>query len=182
MSHRDVEWMIATGSKKEIIANTRLIEEGKEIDALYIVLEGQFTVSFEGRDIAELSGGEVVGEMSFITRSLPSATVTAITDSVVWSMCRQQLQEKLQQDIDFSSRFYKAIHSVMSDRLSIKSPQSQYQASKIKPLPNYYGSQKNLNSPAYSTDHAGQQKVKSFEPLRKFKSFVSFKKECLTSA
>jgi len=135
LSDKDVEWMIATGSKKEIIANTTLIEEGKEIDALYIVLHGQFTVSFEGRDIAELSGGEVVGEMSFITRSLPSATVTAITDSVVWSMCRQQLQEKLKQDKDFASRFYKAISIILAERLPGQVDQDQYR--KIKFFINY---------------------------------------------
>ncbi|NES86488.1 MAG: cyclic nucleotide-binding domain-containing protein [Moorea sp. SIO2B7] len=117
LSDRDVEWMIATGSKKEIIADTTLIEEGKEIDALYIVLDGQFTVSVGGRDIAELSGGEVVGEMSFLKRSLPSATVTAVTNSEVWSIERQQLQQKLQQDTEFSSRFYKAISIIISDRL-----------------------------------------------------------------
>ncbi|NEO62402.1 MAG: cyclic nucleotide-binding domain-containing protein [Moorea sp. SIO4G2] len=156
LSDRDVEWMIATGSKKEIIADTTLIEEGKEIDALYIVLDGQFTVSVEGRDIAELSGGEVVGEMSFLTRSLPAATVTAVNDSVVWSICRQQLQEKLQQNTDFASRFYKAISIILADRLLGQSYQNK--ASKIQQSPNYYGSSKNLNDPADLTRYATQQK------------------------
>ncbi|NEO90755.1 MAG: cyclic nucleotide-binding domain-containing protein [Moorea sp. SIO3G5] len=159
LSDRDVEWMIATGSKKEIIADTTLIEEGKEIDALYIVLDGQFTVSVEGRDIAELSGGEVVGEMSFLTRSLPAATVTAVNDSVVWSICRQQLQEKLQQNTDFASRFYKAISIILADRLLGQSYQNQ--AYQIQPLPNYYGSHENLNNSDYLTRYAAQQKLDS---------------------
>lgn len=156
LSAKDVEWMIATGSKKEIIANTTLIEEGKEIDALYIVLDGQFTVSVEGRDIAELSGGEVVGEMSFLKRSLPSATVTAINDSVVWSICRHKLQEKLHQDTDFASRFYKAISILLADRLLGKSYKNK--ALQIQQSPNYYGSSKNLNNPADLTRYATQQK------------------------
>ncbi|NEP54438.1 MAG: cyclic nucleotide-binding domain-containing protein, partial [Moorea sp. SIO3C2] len=166
--------------KKEIIADTTLIEEGEEIDALYIVLDGQFTVSVEGRDIAELSGGEVVGEMSFLTRSLPSATVTAVNDSVVWSICRHKLQEKLQQDTDFASRFYKGISIVLSDRLLGQSYQNQ--TPKIERSSNYYDRNKNLNYPAYYTHNVGQQKVNSFEPSRKFESFNSFKKECLKSA
>ncbi|OLT61016.1 pentapeptide repeat-containing protein [Moorena bouillonii] len=159
LSDRDVEWMIATGSKKEIIADTTLIEEGKEIDALYIVSEGQFTVSVGGRNIAELSGGEVVGEMSFLKRSLPSATVTAITNSEVWSISRQQLQDKLQQDTSFSSRFYKAISSILADRLLGQSHQNQ--ASQIQPLPNYYGSHKNINDPAYLNRYPAQKKLDS---------------------
>ncbi|NEO81347.1 pentapeptide repeat-containing protein [Moorena sp. SIO4G3] len=160
LSDRDVEWMIATGSKKEIIANTRLIEEGEEIDALYIVSEGQFTVSVGGRNIAELSGGEVVGEMSFLKGSLPAATVTAVNDSVVWSICRQQLQEKLQKDTDFSSRFYKAISIILSDRL-LGGQSYQNKTPQIQGLPNYYGSHKNLNDSAYFTHHAAQQKLDS---------------------
>ncbi|NEP34611.1 MAG: cyclic nucleotide-binding domain-containing protein [Moorea sp. SIO1G6] len=159
LSDKDVEWMIATGSKKEIIADTTLIEEGKEIDALYIVLDGQFTVSVGGRDIAELSGGEVVGEMSFLKRSLPAATVTAINDSVVWSICRHKLQEKLQQDKDFASRFYKATSIILADRLLGQSYQNQY--SQIQPLPNYYCSPKNLNNQAYLNRYDAQQKLYS---------------------
>lgn len=171
LSDRDVEWMIATGSKKEIIADTTLIEEGKEIDALYIVLHGQFTVSFEGRDIAELSGGEVVGEMSFLTRSLPSATVTAITDSVVWSMCRQQLQQKLKQDKDFASRFYKAISIILADRLPGQVDQDQHR--KIKFFINYCVScvsGKNLNDSGAS--EFGKSIAKTNENTRgsKYKS------------
>ncbi|AOY82165.1 pentapeptide repeat-containing protein [Moorena producens JHB] len=159
LSDKDVEWMIATGSKKEIIADTTLIEEGKEIDALYIVLDGQFTVSVGGRDIAELSGGEVVGEMSFLKRSLPAATVTAINDSVVWSISRHKLQEKLQQDKDFASRFYKATSIILADRLLGQSYQNQY--SQIQPLPNYYGSPKILNNQAYLNRYNAQKKLEN---------------------
>ena len=120
LSDRDFEWLINAGRSKRIATGTILISEGEPIDALYILLEGALTVSIEalgGHVIAQLGSGEVVGEISFIDARLPTATVRAIEDSLVWSITRTQLALKLSQDIGFSSRFYKSLAIFLSDRL-----------------------------------------------------------------
>jgi len=137
LNDSDIDWMIATGSRQKIAANTVLIHSGGPVDALYILLNGTMTVSVcedernplarafavlegsetSGREISRLSRGEIVGETPFIDARLPSATVKTIEDSMVLSIPRQQLAAKLQQDVGFASRFYRVIATLLSNRL-----------------------------------------------------------------
>ncbi|MBD1938228.1 MULTISPECIES: cyclic nucleotide-binding domain-containing protein [unclassified Microcoleus] len=120
LNDRDLDWMLTIGSRQEIAAGTVLIEEGKPTDALYIVLEGTLTVSMAAlgnREISTIGCGEVLGEMSFVDDRPPAATVKAIEDSVVLSIPRQPLTEKLQLDVLFALRFYRAITKFLSTRL-----------------------------------------------------------------
>lgn len=116
----DIDWIIHTATQEQIAADTVLIREGDLIDALYIVLEGKLIVFIEamgGKEIATLSSGEVVGEMSFVDSRPPSATVRALEDSIVLSIPRQHLADKLYLDVGFASRFYRALAVFLSDRL-----------------------------------------------------------------
>ena len=120
LNDRDLDWMLTIGSRQEIAAGTVLIEEGQPTDALYIVIEGTLTVSMAAlgnREITTIGCGEVLGEMSFVDDRPPAATVKAIEDSVVLSIPRQPLTEKLQLDVLFALRFYRAITKFLSTRL-----------------------------------------------------------------
>ncbi len=116
----DIDWMVSTGIREEVCAGTVLIEEGKPIDTLIILLEGTLSVSvsaLEGKTIARLTSGAVVGEMSFADARPPSATVQAVETSLILSIPRAALVEKLQKDEGFASRFYRAIAIFLSTRL-----------------------------------------------------------------
>ncbi len=120
LSDRDIDWMIANGSKEKITTNTILISEGQPIDALYIVLDGTMKAYLSAvgdKEIGIVVAGEVLGEMSFVDGRLPSATVKAIEDSLVLSISKQKLNEKLEQDVLFSLRFYRAVTKFLSSRL-----------------------------------------------------------------
>lgn len=137
LTNSDIDWMIATGHQKEISAGTLLIQPGKAADSLHILLEGILTVSIpqtdinpltrafsalEGdeildREIAILSSGEVVGEIPFVSNRLTATTVKAAEKSLVMSIPQQQLAAKLQQDVGFASRFYRAIAIMLADRI-----------------------------------------------------------------
>jgi len=65
-----------------------LMRQGEFADALYLVAVGRLRVSIEHDDgtdavVAELSRGDVVGELALITDDPRSATVTAVRDSQV---------------------------------------------------------------------------------------------------
>lgn len=120
LSDRDIDWMLSNGSRQQIPAGTLLIEESKPIDALYIVLNGTLSVSVAAlgnREIGVIGTGEVLGEMSFVDGRLPSASVRALDDCLILSIPRRQLTEKLEQDVLFSLRFYRAITKFLSSRL-----------------------------------------------------------------
>jgi bacteriocin-type transport-associated protein len=137
LSNSDIDWITATGRQTEIDAGTILIREGKAIDSLHILLEGTLAVTvsqaqnnplarafaaIEGgqtdyHEIARLSSGEVVGEIPFVGVRPTPTTVKALEKSSVMSIPWQQLAKKLQQDVSFASRFYRAIAILLSDRL-----------------------------------------------------------------
>jgi bacteriocin-type transport-associated protein len=120
LSDEDINWLVEVGSREEIAPGTILIREGQPVDTLYILLAGALIVSIsalEGRQIAKLATGEVVGEMSFIDASPPSATVQTLEESVVLAIPRAKLSEKLNQDVAFAARFYRALAILLSQRL-----------------------------------------------------------------
>ncbi len=66
LNDSDIDWLIAAGSRREITAGTRLIEEGRQIDSVFLVIDGVFSVHIAAlgtREVARLMSGEVMGEM-----------------------------------------------------------------------------------------------------------------------
>jgi bacteriocin-type transport-associated protein len=137
LSNSDINWMINAGNKQEITAGSVLISEGKLPDSLHIVLDGMLIASIPqidnsplgrafaaieggkspGKEIAKLSSGEVVGEIPFVDIRPTAITVKAVEKSLVMSIPRQKLVTKLQQDVGFAARFYRAIAILLFDRL-----------------------------------------------------------------
>ena len=103
----DVEWMIAAGKRERMAAGSMLIQEGHSIDHLYVVVEGAFAVqsgALQGKQIAELRAGEMVGEMSFVDARPPTASVVALEDSLVLSIPVASLRDRLN-DPPFAARY-----------------------------------------------------------------------------
>ena len=115
----DVEWLASTGSRVKLAPGTTVITEGRPVDAITIVLDGELVVALEEahQEVGRLGPGEIVGEMSFVDAAPPSATVRASTGSVVLSVPRRQLSARLASDDGFAARFYRAIAMLLSDRL-----------------------------------------------------------------
>lgn len=115
----DVEWMLTAGSKRFVSAGGVLIQQGVPVDALFILLTGTLAVWLQGRrgperELARLSAGEIVGEMSFVDARPPSATVKAREDSTVFALSKSILNRKLAADSGFAARFYRALAIYLS--------------------------------------------------------------------
>ncbi|MCP3981084.1 MAG: cyclic nucleotide-binding domain-containing protein [bacterium] len=120
LADEDVEWFVHNGNKEKHTQGTVLINEGKPIDVLYILIEGQLSVSLAalgGKEIARLLSGEILGELSFLDSRPPSATVSALTDATVLSVPRSALGDKLENDPPFAARFYRALGVFLASRL-----------------------------------------------------------------
>jgi CRP-like cAMP-binding protein len=119
LDDQDVDWMVRSGTKKSIPAKGQIIHEGTPSDWLYFILSGEFSVtsSRSRGEIARLTAGEILGEVSFVDSRPPSANVTATTDSVVGAVPVESLERKLDRDQAFAARFYKAIAVALADRL-----------------------------------------------------------------
>jgi CRP-like cAMP-binding protein len=65
----------------------------------------------------QIGPGEILGEMSFIDNSRPSASVKALENGTVLDLDKSILDEKLNADTAFASRFFRAISAVLANRL-----------------------------------------------------------------
>lgn len=74
-----------------------LCREGDEGNVLYVIVEGRVSVSSEGHELAQLGPGEAVGEMAVLDTQPRSATVTAIEQTRVLAMGREEFLEVLQE-------------------------------------------------------------------------------------
>jgi CRP-like cAMP-binding protein len=115
----DVEWTIRAGVKERVAPGAMLIREGEPLNSVYIVLGGSFHVSVGNvkNRIARLYAGDILGEMSFVDSRPPSATVIAAEESWVLEIPRSEVRLRLEEDVAFGSRFYRAIAVFLATRL-----------------------------------------------------------------
>jgi bacteriocin-type transport-associated protein len=137
LSNQDIDWLLAAGYQSEIEANTILIQQGRPLEEFHILLEGRLAVSLAqdaqnplgrafaalegghlmGREIAQLSSGEIVGEIPFLETYTPSTTIRAVTRSKILSIARPQILQKLAQDLSFAAHLYRASAVLLASRL-----------------------------------------------------------------
>jgi CRP/FNR family transcriptional regulator, cyclic AMP receptor protein len=115
----DVNWLAQTGKARSINAGTVIIQRGVAMDSVFIVIEGQLLVYSGGVEIARLSAGEIVGEISFVDARPPSASVRAAVDSQVLAIPKAALYAKLHKDLGFASRFYLSVATFLAERLRV---------------------------------------------------------------
>ena len=126
LDDRDLIWMHAAGTLRTLAPGERLIEAGREVRELFFVLDGDLAVTARGgRQVATLTQGDVVGEMSFVEKRPPSATVTAIGSARLLAIPRKAILDRFAEDLAFSSRFYRALAVFLSDRLRVASGGSE---------------------------------------------------------
>ncbi|NEO00928.1 MAG: cyclic nucleotide-binding domain-containing protein, partial [Moorea sp. SIO3I7] len=138
LNDSDIDWMIKNGNYQTIKADTLLFQEGRPAEKMYILLDGfasvtlaetarspletafaaldnSYSVTSE-REIIALKRGEILGEMPFGVSQLSSVNVRCLEDSRVLAIARNLLATKLQDDIGFSARFYRAVSLLAIER------------------------------------------------------------------
>jgi CRP/FNR family cyclic AMP-dependent transcriptional regulator len=114
----DVDWLARAGRVVHAPAEEVIIRQGEASRDLFFVLEGYVDVLVEGVGaIARLASGEVVGEMSFVDNTPPSATVRTGAAAKLLAVDKRDLAERMQADPPFAARFYRALAMFLSDRL-----------------------------------------------------------------
>jgi CRP/FNR family transcriptional regulator, cyclic AMP receptor protein len=83
--------LIATEETRE--PGEEIFAEGESGDALYLVLEGKVRVHRDDRVIAELGERECFGEMAILDAAPRSATVTAVDNTNLLKISREDFQE-----------------------------------------------------------------------------------------
>jgi len=71
-----------------------LVEQGQAADDLYLVLDGTFAVEVDGKQVAEVGPGAIVGERATLETGLRTATLRALTPCRVASVPRRYADGK----------------------------------------------------------------------------------------
>ena len=128
----DIDWLMSVGQIQQYSApDDFLVQAGRPVEALYIVLSGQFSVFvFDGDHnpnpfavcfecpyetastmnlVTSISKGEMAGTIAFLDFSPHLFSIKTNEDAMVLRVPRPQLAAKLLQDMSFSSRFHRIV-------------------------------------------------------------------------
>ena len=113
-----VEYLkISRAAKWEMVkAGERIITQGMPVPDLYLIYNGTVDVVVDNEQIAELKDGEFVGEMSFLTEKVATATCKVRYDAqcLVWK------QKEFKELLKRNPSLYFTIQSVLSAQVSDK--------------------------------------------------------------
>lgn len=118
LSDADVAWLARVGKRAKHGKGAELIKYGVELDQLFIILDGELAIrTNKGFELARVGSGEILGEMSLVDSRPPSASAVVVGDAYVLSIPKSVIQQKLDTDPGFGSRFYRAIAIFLSERM-----------------------------------------------------------------
>jgi CRP-like cAMP-binding protein len=118
LNDSDVDWIAQVGVRRNISRNEILIRQGEPTNFIALLLEGKASVSVNGiGEVATLTSGDLMGEMSLVDSVPPSATVAALSDCSALFLEKSVVVRKTETDVAFGFRFFRALSIVLADRL-----------------------------------------------------------------
>lgn len=118
LSDSDVEWLAQSGEHMHLDPGVVLIPVGARVENLYFVLDGRLAVkTSKGEQIAVMESGEIIGEMSLVDPAPTTVSVEVISPATVLRISDATVRRKLESDLGFASRFYRALCVFMADRM-----------------------------------------------------------------
>jgi CRP-like cAMP-binding protein len=99
-----------------------IINEKELNKAIYIILDGEVLVEKDTGTasplaLAELGIGAIIGEMTFLTRGFPSASIVAKGPVEMLCITHDSLRKLVQQDPSLAGRFYHSVAVTLAHRL-----------------------------------------------------------------
>ena len=118
LTDSDVEWLAQSGERMTLEPGHVLIPVGARVDNIYFVLDGRLVVKTKSGDpFAHLESGEIIGEMSLVDPAPTTVSVEVAAEATVLRISDAKVRDKLETDLGFASRFYRALCVFMADRM-----------------------------------------------------------------
>ncbi|WP_088889087.1 cyclic nucleotide-binding domain-containing protein [Leptolyngbya ohadii] len=129
----DLDWLIAVGQVQQFSGDTVLIQAGRPIDEMHLILEGSAALNWieypssspafliespdvQEQELARLSRGDLVGELLAIDGFPSNVTVRTLRETEVLSVPKWRLKAKLLHDPDFAARFYRVLALLLANK------------------------------------------------------------------
>ena len=96
-TNRELERIARSGDEVTMTAGTLLAEQGATGREAFIVLDGSVDVKRNGRKVAALGPGSIVGELSLLDHGPRTATVVCDTDCTLFVIDQRHFRGVLEQ-------------------------------------------------------------------------------------
>ncbi|WP_139979832.1 Crp/Fnr family transcriptional regulator [Nocardioides litoris] len=110
-SPREVAQISAHGRRVRLPEGWSPIWEDTPADKAYIILEGTVSVRRDGKEIAQLGSGDIVGEAAIVGHTLRTASVVALTPLVAIHFTDSDINELIKDMPSFKEKLTAVVES-----------------------------------------------------------------------
>jgi CRP/FNR family transcriptional regulator, cyclic AMP receptor protein len=107
--------------EREVVAGGDVIREGEMGTSLFVIVEGRVRVHLQGKQIAVLGSGSYFGELAALDPEPRSASVTALTDTLLLELDGQELYKLMSK----RQEVVRALFHILCDRVRSTLPRSK---------------------------------------------------------
>jgi histidine ammonia-lyase len=124
LTDEDVDWIVSRGTHREFAPGDIAVQEGDPTPSLMLVLDGEMLASSSLPALADerRQRGDIVGVMGVIDGGASPWTVRVLEPTVVLELSGAELWSKLELDLGFAARFYRAIAVIVTGRSRLTRP------------------------------------------------------------
>ena len=116
LTEADVEWLSEHGAPRKFAAEEAITDRGDENPGVFLILEGTVRRTTEGMEDSFCSG-DVVGLVALLDGDRAASTFVAETDGLAFELPQADLRAKLDLDVGFAARFYRALAELAAKHL-----------------------------------------------------------------
>jgi CRP-like cAMP-binding protein len=117
LSNEELRMIQSTAEEVSLAVGEYLIKENKPCDFIYIIVDGSVDVTKSGAHIVALEKGDAIGELSFLDKRLPSASVRAREDTTLVMIPHRELENLMKKNNEFACKVYKAFAIMLSGKI-----------------------------------------------------------------
>ncbi len=108
--------LMKAGNWATCTENQKILVENEATEKLFYLVDGEVEVIMNDNQVATIKKGNFLGEMSFLSGELPSASVSSITPAKILSWEKSKLIMLMDKNDDFKHEIY----SIFSNDLILK--------------------------------------------------------------
>ena len=136
LSHRQLKNVSGIMFERSYDAGELVFEEGQPGAALFLILAGKVAIEVCREDdtvaLATLEEGAFFGEMALVNEAPRSADARALEETRALALYRNDLSDLIQRDPQAACQIYRALASMISDRLRLTNELVQTEPSPMK--------------------------------------------------
>jgi serine/threonine protein kinase len=109
ISAEDLSYIAGIAEETQVAAGSSIFHEGDHGDCLYIILEGSVRIHKGGRELAVLGRLQSLGEMAVLDGAPRSASATALQDTTMIKVDREQFLELMRSNPEIIQRIVRLL-------------------------------------------------------------------------